>query len=166
MVAFEEPVMSRSTRWVTLSKKLREERDGSCEGCGRRSETPLHCHHILERVDYPHLEYDREGILVICENCHRLQPRSYGAFPNQVKERILSFVSKHAPDRIDIKLCCQGLAQKLRHANVAERSIEAYKAYRLEVDAIKAANPFHPELKEREEMLEAWREKLPEDARE
>lgn len=65
-------------------------------------ETDLHCHHILDRLKYPQLEYDRGNILVLCHVCHRNEPVCYGAFDDHVKTMIVAYVRQHAPERKDI----------------------------------------------------------------
>ena len=57
----------RSTRWTTLSRKVREATP-YCANCGARA--GLTVHHIVPPKGNAELFYDESNLVVVCKPCH------------------------------------------------------------------------------------------------
>lgn len=56
-------------RWLKLKEEIFNEREKKCEICGKTFS--LDVHHILSRAEHPSLTFDKENLIILCEECHK-----------------------------------------------------------------------------------------------
>jgi hypothetical protein len=65
------PVNTYTSDWDEVSRRIRQEKNYTCEQCGRRDERHMDVHHING------IKYDNapNNLMVLCRECHAQQPR-------------------------------------------------------------------------------------------
>jgi len=56
-------------KWLKLKVQIFNERDRECEICTDKIE--LHVHHIIPRSKEPMLAFDKENLMIVCNDCHK-----------------------------------------------------------------------------------------------
>jgi hypothetical protein len=60
-----------SQEYVIWRKSVFEKDNYTCRGCGYDKGHTLQAHHILRRVDFPHLIFAIDNGITLCKNCHK-----------------------------------------------------------------------------------------------
>jgi hypothetical protein len=71
----------------------------------------LQCHHVLEPRNFPRLADDSGNLIVLCQACHDEAPDEIGkaysftfyeSLPPVPRNRLITFLERHAPDQNDL----------------------------------------------------------------
>jgi len=71
----------------------------------------LQCHHVLEPRNFPSLADKSDNLIVMCQTCHDEAPdeirrkfavRFYASLPSTPRERLLTFLERHASEQTDL----------------------------------------------------------------
>jgi hypothetical protein len=93
-----------NSRDKVFRRRLKQERGGKCERCGRKASSEKLCvHHILETRAFPQFAREKRNALVLCERCHASvsQGESFGTsmlalfyaqLPSDIRARHLPFL--------------------------------------------------------------------------
>src|SRR5689334_21244225 len=93
-------------RWTRFSQDLRFDRGERCEAC-KTTQGRIECHHVLDRVRFPQLLFEKDGFVILCQGCHSFAPEILSVLPAVTRNRLESFVQKHAANQQKILDCCR-----------------------------------------------------------
>lgn len=71
----DEAKRLRGAGWIGFCRLIRQERGTNCQRCGIdegiRQQDKLHVHHVLKVRTHRHLRFERENVLLLCQQCHK-----------------------------------------------------------------------------------------------
>lgn len=94
-VTSENQILRNNSEYHQWREKIYKRDNYTCQYCGDNSGGNLQGHHIKSWPDYPHLRYDVDNGLTVCESCHELIHDQPNSIRKRAKARKASMKQRH-----------------------------------------------------------------------